>query len=141
MLTKTLRNKISNMEKLPASERRVVRKRVLDDCAIALEDLVMVLKNAEKFPNAKEKIRPEMLEALVFAYFESLRVDVKYSSPERVIRLLDENASMMKKSANLERELAEMMHQIEHFKYLYTHISRLMEINGTTIVERVVSAP
>ena len=45
MLTKTLRKKISDMEKLPSSERRVVRKRVLDDWVTALEDMVMVLEN------------------------------------------------------------------------------------------------
>ena len=141
MLTKTLRKKISDMEKLPSSERRVVRKRVLDDWVTALEDMVMVLENSGKFPNAKRKLRPEMLEKLVLAYFESLGINVKYCSPQRVIRLLDENASLMRKNANLEQELAEMIHQIEHFKYLYSHISRQMETNGSPIVRGMASTP
>lgn len=141
MLTPKQRQQLIEMDKYYPSDKRRIRKRIIDKSVVALEDLVFVTQKSDELPNIKDKVTPDLINSLVLAYFESFGVDIKYHDPSNVIKLMDENTVLMRKNANLQQEIANVTHQIEHFKYLYSHVSQMMEENTPQKVEGRVSAP
>lgn len=127
MLTEKQKINIQSLEKCNPRQRRSVRKRVTDKTKQSVEDITFVLKHADKFPNLKDKISVENIQQLVDAYFEAYKIAPSYSNPKKVIDLLDENAKLKRTNAALMQEMGDMVHRIEHFKYLATHATSLLE--------------
>jgi len=125
MLSKALREAIEKMDRLNPNYRRTVRKRVLDNIDQTLDDVQLLLSNAEKFPELKKKITPEKIQKIIDAYFQTYNVDIKFSDPDKIIDLLSENVVLKRKNADLLYELSNMVHRVEHFKYIAEHVSNM----------------
>lgn len=128
MLTKAQKRGLLYQLKPDGSNHRVLRKRILDNSIKAIEDLSLVFRHADSIPDFKRRLPPEKLEALVTSYFMAFKVSPEYSSPVKTIRLLDEIAVLQRKNAALAQELGDMVHQVEHFKYVATHTTELLEM-------------
>lgn len=128
MLSRTQRIGLVNELTADDPNHRVLRKRILDKSVKAVEDLSIVFQHAEVIPDLKRRLPPEKLEALVNSYFMAFKVSPEYSSPEKVIKLLDEIAVLQRKNAALAQELGDLVHQVEHFKYVATHTTELLEM-------------
>jgi hypothetical protein len=128
MLTRLQKTGLLDQLKPDDPNHRVLRKRILDKSVKAVEDLSIVFQHAEIIPDLKRRLPPEKLEELVNAYFMAFKVSPEFSNPEKVIKLLDEIAVLQRKNAALAQELGDMVHQVEHFKYVATHTTELLEM-------------
>ena len=127
MLTMKQKEVIKNMNKLNPKTRRVIRKRILDRMDHAIDDMVLIFDNVDKFPDLKNRIPPERMEKLLDFYFNVFKVDLGFSDPKKVIKILGENAALKRENALLTQELGTMVHRVEHFKYIATHATSLLE--------------
>ena len=93
MLTIQQRKAIKNIDGYKSETRRVIRKRILDRMDCAINDMVFIFDNADKFPDLKNRIPPERMEKLVDCYFNVFKVDLGFSDPKKVIKILGENAA------------------------------------------------
>lgn len=127
MLTGKQRNDIQNINECDARLRRSVRKRVVDKTVIGVKDIAFVFKHADKFPNLQEKISVKDLQDLIDAYFVAYKKEPKFFDPKVVVDLLDENAKLKRKNATMMQEMGDLVHRIEHFKYIAKHATSLLE--------------
>jgi hypothetical protein len=127
MLTIQQKDAINNFDKYIPKTKRVIRKRILDRMDRAIDDMVLTFDNADKFPDLKNRIPPDKMEKLVDCYFNVFKVDLGFSDPKKVIKILGENAALKRENALLTQELGTMVHRVEHFKYLTTHVTSLLE--------------
>ena len=128
MLTKGQKSRVIGLASSNDPNQRVLRKRVLDKSERAVEDLTFVFRHADLFPDLRRRIPPVRLQELIDSYFGAFKIGPTYSDPKAVIRLLDELTVLQRKNAALTQELGDMIHQVEHFKYLATHTTNLLEM-------------
>jgi len=128
MLTNGQKRGLINLTDSDESNVRVFRKRILDKTELAIEDLAMVFRYEDLLPDLRRRITPDMLQNLVDSYFCAFKIAPKFSNPETVIKLLDEISVLQRKNASLTQEMGDMIHQVEHFKYLATHTTNLLEM-------------
>lgn len=127
VLSERQRKIIENEEVEEQKNHRMVRKRIIDKTAEAVDDIIMVLEHHEELPNLKEKIPPEKIQKIADCYFNAFKVETEFSDPERVIDLIDENCVLKRKNASLVQELGDMIHRVEYFKYVADHATNLYE--------------
>jgi FtsZ-binding cell division protein ZapB len=128
MLTNGQKRGLINLTDSDEPNVRVFRKRILDKTERAIEDLTLVFRYEDLLPDLRRRITPDMLQNLVDSYFCAFKIATKFSNPETVIKLLDEISVLQRKNASLTQEMGDMIHQVEHFKYLATHTTNLLEM-------------
>ena len=142
MLTTVQRDALTRLSDFDWNYRGVLRKRILDKAVTAIDDLVMVFNQADSLPDAQRRLPPRKIQSLVNAYFEAFKVDTSYSDPEKVIQLINDNVVLHRRNAKLQEEIGDLVHQIEHFKYLAQHTTELLEMErGKTIPDGDVGMP
>ncbi len=67
------------------------------------------------------------MKELVDAYFAAFKKGPDFMSPERVIQLLDEVTLLQRKNAALTQELGDLVHQVDHFRFIASHTTQLLE--------------
>lgn len=127
MLSETERLATGRLVEYDSRYRAVLRKRILDKAEASIEDLLLILENNHDFPTLAERITPNKVEQLVDAYFHAFKTEAIYTDPRKVIDLINENVMLHRKNAKLEERIGDMIHEVEHFKYLACHTTRLLE--------------
>ena len=128
MLTKGQKRGVIGLASSDDPNQRVFRKRILDKSERAVEDLTFVFHHADLFPDLKRRIPPVRLQELIDSYFGAFKIGPTYSDPKTVIKLLDELTVLQRKNAALTQELGDMIHKVEHFKYMAAHTTELLEM-------------
>ena len=128
MLTKSQKKMLQGGLEPEDSNHRALRKRIIDGSVKSVEDLTLVFQHADLLPDLKRRLPPARIEELINSYFTVFKVGPAFADPEKVIKLYDEIAVLQRKNAALAQELGDMVHQIEHFKYVATHTTRLLEM-------------
>jgi len=127
MLTKNQREYLENKENYSPSNNRVIRKRIIDKVENNISDMTLVFQHADDFPNLMERVSPEIIQNLIDTYFQAFKVKIEFSNPKTVIELMDENVVLQRKYAKLRQEFGDMVHRVEHFKYIANHATVLLE--------------
>ena len=134
MLSETERKAVRNLDKYNCKYRAVLRQRIIKKAEKATNDLILILNNADNLHSLEEKIPPKLMQRLVNSYFRAFKVKTAYSDPNEAIRLINENVLLKRKNAKLEERIGDILHEVEHFKYIAAHSTQLLEMerNGTT---------
>jgi len=138
LLTEKQKANIQNINNCSPNLRRSIRKRVSDKTIQSIEDLTLIFQHAEEFPTLKEKIPFENIQKLVDSYFEAYKIGPEFSNPKKVLEILDENVTLKRKNATLMQELGDMVHRVEHFKYLANHATMLREKDSKLQQEGII---